>query len=259
MNIYREFGQGHRGTNQITKPFNQTGDVLRVHSIFPTIQGEGPFAGWPAVFIRLSRCNLSCTFCDTFFEDGEDKAVKEIIEKVLSLSVGRFVVITGGEPLIQNICPLVAELDNHDYVVQVETSGSVIPNKPKFIYWFGLQRDRGHTIVCSPKTPKIRPEFYELNIHWKYLIREGEISPLDGLPIKSTQVEGKDSILARPWTHYEVGLLGVDCRLREQIFVHPCEEADPEKTRRNAELAAQIAMKYGYRFGLQLHKIVGLP
>lgn len=264
LGIYQEYGLGARGKNEVHKAFNQDGQVLKVNSIFPTIQGEGPFAGRPAVFVRLSKCCLRCFFCDTDFEDGEDVNLSDTLSRIEDLRIGKFtigvrtslVVITGGEPLLQNICPLVVALHLRGYTVQVETSGAVIPPSHDFERWFNaLHNPRNHTIVCSPKTPKVQPILYTLNTYWKYLIRDEEWSEEDGLPIYSTQVEGKITPLARPWKGQ---LEHVPYQDRARVYVHPCEEPDPERTVKNAKLAAKIAMKYGYRFGLQLHKIIGL-
>ena len=92
------------GKNKITgrKYFKDyENHVLKVRSIFYTIQGEGPLTGKPAVFVRLSHCNLTCSFCDAFFEQGVDMTFKEIhdeIRKELPDNVETSnIVITGGE------------------------------------------------------------------------------------------------------------------------------------------------------------------
>src|SRR5271156_2670792 len=101
-----------RGANPIRKPLHDDGLQLEVKNIFPTLQGEGPFTGVPAVFVRLGGCNLACSFCDTDFEGFRDMPVADIVENVSSAScergkrVRQLVVITGGEPLRQNIVPL---------------------------------------------------------------------------------------------------------------------------------------------------------
>ena len=58
---------------------------LFVTSMFFTLQGEGPYAGMPALFIRLTKCNLDCSFCDTFFDDGEWMTFAELERKMLNL------------------------------------------------------------------------------------------------------------------------------------------------------------------------------
>jgi len=98
---------------------------LKVNEIFYSIQGESSFAGLPCVFVRLTYCNLRCSFCDTeyaFFE-GTEMTVNEIVEKVSEYDC-RLVEITGGEPLIQsNVHPLMTKLSDKGYQVLLETAG----------------------------------------------------------------------------------------------------------------------------------------
>jgi organic radical activating enzyme len=75
------------GKNPIRPPVASDGQVLSVVNIFPTLQGEGPFVGHPAVFVRLGGCNLACSFCDTEFEAYQDMALEDIIAKVERLSL----------------------------------------------------------------------------------------------------------------------------------------------------------------------------
>ena len=75
------------GTNPKRPPLkNHDGLSLDVVEIFPTIQGEGPFSGMPAIFIRLGGCNLACDFCDTEFEKFEPIALEEVVDAAVSLS-----------------------------------------------------------------------------------------------------------------------------------------------------------------------------
>ena len=74
------------GKNKILKPEIHDGNNLDVQEIFPTLQGEGPYAGWPAVFIRLGGCNLACDFCDTEFETYQNISLIKILEEVLFLA-----------------------------------------------------------------------------------------------------------------------------------------------------------------------------
>ena len=70
------------GKNPIRKAIFDNADFYEVQEIFLTIQGEGPYAGTPAIFIRLGGCNLACNFCDTEFESFEKMHLTKIIEKV---------------------------------------------------------------------------------------------------------------------------------------------------------------------------------
>ena len=157
------------GTNEIVgkKYFKDApADSLFVTSMFFTLQGEGPYAGMPALFIRLAKCNLDCSFCDTFFDDGDWMTYAEIqarahetiqafwLDKDKSVPnwavqqhhVGKIypnivLVMTGGEPLIQdNISEFMAQQLHNFKEVQVESNGipdTVVPE--------------GVTLVCSPK------------------------------------------------------------------------------------------------------------
>ena len=79
---------------------------LKINSIFYTLQGEGYHMGTPSIFIRLSDCNLRCSFCDTEFLSGKIMKVEEIIHECQRFK-GRHIVLTGGEPGTQDIFDLV--------------------------------------------------------------------------------------------------------------------------------------------------------
>lgn len=270
------------GTNVLRKQKLDDGEKLFVQSIFPTIQGEGPFAGRPAVFLRLAGCNLRCHFCDTDFESKrQEMPTKEVLcEVILKAGLNKnrrtsLVVITGGEPLLQNIVPLCRELCfDYGFDIQIETAGTV---------WISgleaLVNSGALTIVCSPKTGKVHEEIQKNCYDWKYLIQEGQISPGDGLPNKSTQVPGKELVLYRstnprdtiwlqPCEAYRVGYKPIspnwtpgtsalDAPLADQEVTTSVR--DEEQTQRNMRLCGELAMKYNYRVSVQLHKILGLP
>ena len=105
-----------------------------ITEIFKSIQGEGTRAGLPCIFVRLTGCNLRCTWCDTAyaFHGGQKVTVDEVMERVDSLNrrpdgtaAGvSLVEITGGEPLLQEeIYPLAERLLEAGYTVMIETSG----------------------------------------------------------------------------------------------------------------------------------------
>src|SRR5690348_14971072 len=108
-----------------------------ITEIFKSIQGEGTRAGLPCIFVRLTGCNLRCTWCDTAyaFHGGKKMSVEEVLAKVDELA-GRcegmpgaqasvpLVELTGGEPLLQEeIYPLAEKLLGAGYKVMIETSG----------------------------------------------------------------------------------------------------------------------------------------
>lgn len=102
-------------------------DTLVINEIFYSIQGESSYAGLPCVFVRLTACNLRCTWCDTTysFHEGRPMSVGDVIVKVLEFNCP-LVEITGGEPLLQpNVLPLMSRLCDLGKRVLLETSGSV--------------------------------------------------------------------------------------------------------------------------------------
>lgn len=100
---------------------------LLVNEIFSSIQGESSYAGWPCGFVRLSGCNLRCSYCDTryAYDEGTSLEIDQIIERVKELRCS-LVEITGGEPLLQKATPeLISRLLDLGYRVLLETNGSL--------------------------------------------------------------------------------------------------------------------------------------
>lgn len=106
----------------------QTETTLTVSEIFYSIQGESRHAGYPCLFIRLSGCNLRCSFCDaryTYEEPGRKMTVAAILAEVQQRP-GVMVEVTGGEPLLQaGVYPLLAGLLADGRTVLLETNGSL--------------------------------------------------------------------------------------------------------------------------------------
>ncbi len=99
---------------------------LKVNEIYLSVQGESTWAGLPCVFLRLTACDLRCTYCDTeyAFYEGQRKSVAEVWEAMLAYDVP-LVEVTGGEPLLQkNILPLMTALCDAGKTVLIETSGA---------------------------------------------------------------------------------------------------------------------------------------
>ena len=111
---------------------------MKVSEIFSSIQGEGPHAGKPSVFLRTALCNLKCVWCDTkytwdwdnydYSKEVHELPIEKVIEKIKEFEP-KHLVITGGEPLIQqnDIASLLSKLGD-DYFVEVETDCTIIPN-----------------------------------------------------------------------------------------------------------------------------------
>jgi 7-carboxy-7-deazaguanine synthase len=100
---------------------------MKINEIYHSIQGESSYAGLPCVFVRLTYCNLRCTYCDTehAFYEGRDMTVDEVFQAVKSYSCP-LVEVTGGEPLVQkDVFPLMDLLIEAGYSVMLETGGSI--------------------------------------------------------------------------------------------------------------------------------------
>ena len=100
-------------------------DVLVIHEIYASIQGESSFAGLPCSFVRTTGCNLRCSWCDTpqAFHGGTKMARDEVLRSALALGTP-LVEVTGGEPLLQaGVLPLLRELCDAGKTVLIETSG----------------------------------------------------------------------------------------------------------------------------------------
>jgi 7-carboxy-7-deazaguanine synthase len=235
------------GRNVPIKPIYEQQSHLNIISVWRTIQGEGPLAGEPAIFIRLAGCNLRCHFCDTEFTEGaQRKEIASIVEEVKFLAGESIVlvVLTGGEPLAQPIVPLVDQLLG-EFHVQIETAGTV--------WQKGLERHMGSvTLVCSPKTEHVHPMVTEHCENWKYIIRAGEVDH-EGLPNASTQDRGKAARLYRP----SPPTTGI-----RQIWLQPCDEHEDDPARpllkQNIGECVDQALRHGHRISFQLHKVLGV-
>lgn len=233
------------------------GAFLPVRDLFYTIQGEGPWMGTPAVFVRLGGCTLRCWFCDTDFNLESSRmtpaaTVLTLVEKAReSVAVSEdffgspsLVVITGGEPLAYNLAPVVDKLCTAGWHVQVETSG-VGPR------WEALENLIGQVpldFVVSPKTRSVSDQIGERADAWKYIIGpDDDLDPDDGLPLTSTQHYLRRERLCRPLNDAPVFVQPMDCYLADG-------RPDREATREAYERTAWVAMRYGYRVSLQMHK-----
>ena len=108
--------------------------ALKINEIYYSVQGESTHTGRPCIFIRLTYCNLRCSYCDTeyAFYEGKDMVIAQIISEIQQWDCN-LVEVTGGEPLFQEECiDLLHELINSNYEVMLETGGSLsISDVPK--------------------------------------------------------------------------------------------------------------------------------
>src|SRR3977135_149964 len=101
--------------------------MLQVTEIYKSLQGESTYAGLPCIFVRLTGCNLRCSWGDSElrFYGGKKMALQEVLSGVASQSAGGLVEITGGEPMLQEreVVPLMEHLLDAGHTVLLETSG----------------------------------------------------------------------------------------------------------------------------------------
>lgn len=208
--------------------------ALDVQEIFATIQGEGPNVGRPSIFVRLGGCNLACDFCDTEFEDFSQMSLDEIISEIDKLSgemtgrrTHRLVVITGGEPFRQPIEKFVGELIARNYLVQIETNGTI----------FRKIHDDAE-IICSPKASS--GKFFPLN--------EGVLGSVKAL---------KFIISKNKKPYDEIPDVGQE-RYKIPIYLQPMDEYDEEINQENMQFCRELAEATGNFISLQIHKILGV-
>jgi len=235
------------GKNRV-RHYEGQGTQLQINEVFYTLQGEGPYMGHPAVFVRLTGCNLRCWFCDTRWDDDKDSVIdaENLSLRVASIIPAqcRLVVLTGGEPVRQSLEPFLRSLRAirqglHPVRFQVETAGTL---------WQDCLAADDVDIVVSPKTPKLHPGIYRKAMAFKYVIVHGQESPRDGLPQINTQVSAQTelTLLARP-------------RPGAPVYLSPCDEGNEDSNARNRLAVARLAMRHGYIAGIQMHKVIGIP
>ena len=137
---------------------------MRINEIFYSLQGEGHYAGTPAVFIRFSGCNLKCSFCDTDHSRYREMTEEEIVGEALKYPA-RHVVITGGEPLLQITPSLTDKLHDAGFFIQMETNGTRVLPDGCNVDW----------ITCSPKYEAVKLE----HINELKVVYEGDDTKVD--------------------------------------------------------------------------------
>jgi organic radical activating enzyme len=287
------------GTNELIgkKFFKEApSGSLFVTSMFYTLQGEGPYAGMPAVFIRLAKCNLTCSFCDTFFDDGDWMTYQEIESKVIEtirasrkdvvlpewaissagrpLHSGIVLVMTGGEPLLQdNISEFMSRQLGDYKAVQVESNGIPDTTVPE-----------GVTLVCSPKcaeksgkaTKYFKPSktILERADCLKFVMSSDADSPYNEVPDWAHEwkrTTGK-VIYCSPMNIYnsfpqkikllraEKGTITMAERstVDEKINFFEPGLLDMAAIARNHEYVGNYCMKHGFKMNMQMHLFANL-
>lgn len=215
--------------------------ALSVQAVFKTIQGEGPYVGTPAIFIRFAGCNLQCPKCDTDYTSNRFWiTASRLVEQVCEMTgdaMQQLVVITGGEPFRQPLRELTDRLLGKGFTVQIETNGTI----------FQPLDFARIIVVCSPKTGsvshKLRPHVAAL----KYVLSADDWDRNDGLPLTAlgNPIAQK---LAKPWPEFA----GI-------IYLQPIDEQDSDSNNRHLVQCVENCLQFGYRLCLQTHKLCNLP
>lgn len=245
--------------NASSKSFSHLkADEVLVTNTWATIQGEGPFAGHPAYFIRVAGCNRGakqgdCSFCDTSFElaNGKIYTIDQLVFKAKS-QLSRLVILTGGEPSLQpNLMPLIKALFEADKKTQIESNGDRLADG----YSKGMA-----TLVVSPKiTPStkaykpLRADVAKAVDFLKFVVDARPESPYNALPMWAYERDHSE-IYISPLAVYKRA-------------VHPGEIAsfwtedllDREATAANYFYAGWIAKTNNFRLSTQQHLLVGAP
>ncbi len=218
-----------------------------ITEIFKSIQGEGTRAGLPCVFVRLTGCNLRCTWCDTAyaFHGGAKRSVEEVLDQVRSLageaaSRVPLVEITGGEPLLQPETPELAEkLLATGYTVMIETSGE----RP-----VGVLRREVIKIVDVKCPDSGEPDTFDMS----------NLQAVDDKDeIKFVISTRRDYEFARDFTLQHRLAARVHQVLFSPVFPDPAGKWDGLSARELAEWI--LADGLPVRLGLQLHKFIWDP
>lgn len=273
-------------------------DELLVTSRFFTLQGEGPYRGHPAYFIRLAKCNLACSFCDTYFDSGDWRSFTSLLEEADSVIDDFFknrniptppwaqgfakkivLVITGGEPSLQsNLSVFLETAQRYFQYTQIESNGiSILSDLPQ-----------STALVVSPKCLEkdgkvIR--YLEPNVkmleradYLKFVMSAPEDEkylPYSEIPHWAQEWAAKTNkqVFVSPMNIYkkepqrvkvirdEGRDLTMDERseINEVISFWEPELLDLKKNQRNHEYAAEYCMKSGFILNLQIHLFASLP
>lgn len=193
---------------------------MRVNDIFYSLQGEGFHTGTPAVFIRLSGCNLMCSFCDTEHDSYQDLSEEEIVDRVVAFPA-QLVIVTGGEPALQLTESLVDKLHLENRFIAVETNGTM--PLPENIDW----------ITLSPKQ--------------SFVGKKGrvQLSYADEIKVIFDGVHNPDEML---------GTIDTD-----NLFLQPCDTGNKQQNEIViAQCVDYIKHHPQWRLSLQTHKLIGI-
>lgn len=193
---------------------------MRVNDIFYSLQGEGFHTGIPAVFIRLSGCNLKCSFCDTEHDSYQDLSEEEIVDRVVAFPA-QLVIVTGGEPALQLTESLVDKLHLENRFIAVETNGTL--PLPENVDW----------ITLSPKQSFVGTQ------------GRVQLSYADEVKVIFDGIHNPDEML---------GAIDTD-----NLFLQPCDTGNKQQNEIIiAQCVDFVKQNPQWRLSLQTHKLIGI-
>lgn len=276
------------GQNQVVgkkfftdSPEARAGKLL-VTSAFATLQGEGPLMGRPAAFVRLAMCQLSCSWCDSFFDKGDWMDVGQVLDHVELIyyeATGQapsLLVVTGGEPTLQGpaLLNLLRGAHSVGWQTQIETNGVLAPDAPS-----------GTVVVVSPKCAEKdgratqymspNPQTLDRATCLKFVISADSQSPYHKVPewALAWRTETGREVFVSPMNEYRHApgqarelyegraepTLTQRSGAAEVASIWEPGLLDMARCRRNHEYAAQYAMRHDLRLSLQMHLFASLP
>lgn len=217
----------------------------RISEVYPTIQGEGFYAGRPLVILRLQGCNVGCPWCDTkhsWPEQGELHDAQAIVKMVADVAKGlRTVLVTGGEPAEQDLLGLAMALKHAGYTLHLETSGTAAGHLSALQLW--------QWITVSPKVGMPGGRAILHDVVWS----ANELKFVIG---KQEHIDEALAFLERYVCTPRRALAG----MRQSVKDMPVVSLQPLSANEKAtSLCVSAAMKHGFRLSLQQHKILNLP
>lgn len=257
------------------KFFSDASNKLLITSRFVTLQGEGPYQGRPAVFIRLTYCNTNCKFCDTFFDEGTWFEVQQLVNQTLDIICEKYnhfsdcgVVVTGGEPSLQkNISKFLLGCDEAGVAfTQIESNG-ILP-----IYDLPISTKLVISPKCSEKTNKyLKPNSVSMELAscLKFVISSDIKSSYNTIPIWAYDWKNKTHrpIYVSPMNVYKTPFLDVakqrfidrkqhsiDYRSSVDEVISGWDDTilDREQNMKNHQYAAKYALDNGLWLTLQM-------
>lgn len=197
----------------------------KINEIFYSLQGEGLWVGTPMLFIRMAGCNYKCEFCDTDYSHKLTLSIEGILKYVRGVPT-KDICITGGEPFLQDLNPLVSTLHKKVRSIYIETNGFLLSR----IKDLGSIRP---WIVCSPKEP-IKEDDWDFVNEFKWLLGDGKDLWKDLID--------KNLYHLVAWN-----------------FIQPVWDKDREKRIKNYKDAIKLVKENPkLRLSVQLHKFIGI-